>query len=149
MVRRLCPCSPWRSTGMQRSICSPCRNPCQRRWMPKGGCESGEAHSGESSWQDLWLSGEMSPSWSSLLLKDCTLWKRPTLEQYVKKCSPWEVTTLEKFAEDCSFGRDPTLEERKSMKNLSPEEEGAAETMSDELTTVPITHPLSLLGERR
>ncbi|TRZ13887.1 hypothetical protein HGM15179_013212 [Zosterops borbonicus] len=27
MVRQLCPWSPWRITGMQRSICSPCRRP--------------------------------------------------------------------------------------------------------------------------
>ncbi|GAB0180907.1 hypothetical protein GRJ2_000556000 [Grus japonensis] len=41
------------------------------------------------------------PRWSSLLLNDCTPWKGPTLEQFVKDCSPWERLTLEKFVEDC------------------------------------------------
>ncbi|GAB0184576.1 hypothetical protein GRJ2_000922900 [Grus japonensis] len=41
------------------------------------------------------------PHWSSLFLKDCTPWERPTLEQFVKNCSPWEGLTLEKFVEDC------------------------------------------------
>ena len=35
------------------------------------------------------------------LLKDCTLWKGPTLEQFVKNCSPWEGLMLEKFVKDC------------------------------------------------
>ncbi|GAB0208202.1 AN1-type zinc finger protein 5-like [Grus japonensis] len=41
------------------------------------------------------------PCWRSLVLKVCTLWKRPTLEQFVKNCSPWEGLMLEKFVEDC------------------------------------------------
>ncbi|GAB0176246.1 zinc finger and BTB domain-containing protein 5 [Grus japonensis] len=41
------------------------------------------------------------PRWSSLLLKVCTPWKGPTLEQLVKNCSPWEGLTLEKLVEDC------------------------------------------------
>ncbi|KAK4810792.1 hypothetical protein QYF61_008764 [Mycteria americana] len=36
------------------------------------------------------------PRWSSLLLKDCTPWKGPMLEQFLKNCSPWEGPTLEK-----------------------------------------------------
>ncbi|KAK4833081.1 hypothetical protein QYF61_027743 [Mycteria americana] len=39
------------------------------------------------------------PHWRSLFLKDCTLWKGPMLEQFVKKCR--EGLTLEKFLEDC------------------------------------------------
>ena len=84
---------------------------------PKGGCGLWEAHAGASSWQDLWTRGERSPRrsglagrtcdpvgdlrWSSLLLKVCTLWERPRLEQFVKDCSPWERLTLEKFMKDC------------------------------------------------
>ena len=41
------------------------------------------------------------PRWSSLLLKVCTPWEGPTLEQLVKNCSPWEGLTLEKLVEDC------------------------------------------------
>ena len=75
-----------------------------------------EAHAGAGSWQDLQIYGERSPRsrfsgrtcdpagdprWSSVLLKDCTPWKGPMLEQFVKNCSPWEGPTLEKFVEDC------------------------------------------------
>lgn len=41
------------------------------------------------------------------------------------------------------------LEEGKSVKNLSPEEEGEAKIKCDELTTVPTPHLLALLGGRR
>ncbi|KAK4832415.1 hypothetical protein QYF61_023094 [Mycteria americana] len=43
---------------------------------------------------------------------------------------------------------DPTLEQGKSGRSPPPEEEGAAETMCDELTTAPIPHsPVPLVGE--
>ena len=38
-VRQLCPCSPGRAMGRQRSTCSLGGDPHQSRWMPKGGCE--------------------------------------------------------------------------------------------------------------
>jgi len=41
------------------------------------------------------------------------------------------------------------LEQRKSVRSLPPEEEGAAETTCDELTTTPIPHPPVPLGGRR
>ena len=69
------------------------------------------------SWQDLKICGKKSPCWSrfsgrtcdpvgdpcwsSVLLKDCTPWKGPMLEQFVKNCSPGEQLMLEKFMEDC------------------------------------------------
>jgi len=72
---------------------------------------------GAGSCQDLWSCGEQSPCWSrlagracdplgdprwsSLFLKDCTLWEGPMLEQFVKSCSPWEGLMLEKFVENC------------------------------------------------
>jgi len=42
--------------------------------------------------------------WSSLFLKDCTLWKGPMLEQFMKNCSPWEGPTLAKFMEEHQAG---------------------------------------------
>ena len=39
-------------------------------------------------------------------------------------------------------GRDPTLEQGKSVRSPPPEEEGAAETTCDELTATPIPVPL-------
>ncbi|GAB0179828.1 zinc finger and BTB domain-containing protein 5 [Grus japonensis] len=90
---------------------------------PKGGCGPWEAHAGAGSWQDLWTHGERSPHqsrfagrtcdpmgdprWSSLLLKVCTPWKGPTLEQFMKNCSPWEGLRLEKFMEDCLLWEGP------------------------------------------
>ncbi|GAB0185090.1 zinc finger and BTB domain-containing protein 5 [Grus japonensis] len=106
---------------------------------PEGGCGPWEAHAGASSWQDLWIRGERSPCWSrfagrtcdpvgdprwsSLLLKVCTPWERPTLEQLVKNCSPWEGLTLETLVEDCL----PMLEQGRRVRSLPSEEEGMAE----------------------
>lgn len=39
--------------------------------------------------------------WSSLFLKDCTLWKGSTLEKVMKNSIPWEGLILEKFVEIC------------------------------------------------
>ena len=41
------------------------------------------------------------------------------------------------------------LEQRKSMRSRPPEEEGAAETTCDELTTTPIPNPPAPLGVGR
>jgi len=41
------------------------------------------------------------------------------------------------------------LEEGQSVRSPPPEEEGAAETMRDELTATPIPRPPALLGMRR
>lgn len=42
--------------------------------------------------------------------------------------------------------RDLTLEHRKSVKSPPLEEEGATETMSDELTTIQIPYPPGTSG---
>jgi len=89
------------------------------------------------------------PRQSSLFLKDCTPWEGPTLGQFVKSFSPWEGLTLEKFVENYLPGEGLTLEQGKSVRSLPPEEEGAAETTCDELTTIPIPRPAALLGGRR
>ncbi|KAK4832385.1 LOW QUALITY PROTEIN: hypothetical protein QYF61_022240 [Mycteria americana] len=115
MVRQAVPLQPMVE---QISTCSLWRTPRQSRWRPpKEVVALWEAHAGADSWQDLWTHGERSPCqsrssgktcdlmggprWSSLFLKDCTLWKGPMLEQFMKNCSPWEGLTLEKFMEDC------------------------------------------------
>lgn len=36
-----------------------------------------------------------------MFLKDSTLWKAPTLEQFMKNCCPREGLVSEKFMEDC------------------------------------------------
>ena len=127
--------------GCRDSTCSPWTTPCQRRWRHlKEAVTLWEAHAAAGSWQDLRPHADRSPGWSrfagrtcdpmgdprwsSLVLKDCTPWEGPTLEQLVKNCSPWEGLMLEKLEEDC--GRDPM--QRKSVKSPPPEEEGVAET---------------------
>ncbi|GAB0185470.1 zinc finger and BTB domain-containing protein 5 [Grus japonensis] len=91
----------------------------------------------------------MDPRWSSLFLKVCTPWKGPTLEQFMKNCSPWEGLTLEKLVEDCLPWEGPYAGAGKSVRSPPPEEEGAAETTYDELTTTPIPHlPVPLWGRR-
>jgi len=69
------------------------------------------------------------PFWSSLFLKDCTPWKGPMLGQFTENCLSWEGPHAE------------AGEER--------EEEGAAETTWDELTSTPIPHPPAPLAGRR
>ncbi|GAB0190707.1 EH domain-containing protein 4 [Grus japonensis] len=118
-----------------------------------------EARAGAGSWQDLWPHGERSPGWSrfagrtcdpvgdpgwsSLLLKDCTPWKGPTLEQLVKNCSLCKGLMLE-FMEDCLPWEGPHAGAGEEC-----EEEGAAETTCDELTTTSIPrHPVLLAGRR-
>ncbi|KAF4803257.1 hypothetical protein TURU_018696 [Turdus rufiventris] len=66
MVRQLCPCSPrritgvqrstcnpWRITGMQRSTCSPWRILCWSRRMTKGSCDPMGTHAGAGSLEGL------------------------------------------------------------------------------------------------
>jgi len=71
---------------------------------------------GAGCWQDFWTCGERiplqsrfssrtcdpmrDPHWSSLFLKDYTLWNGP-MEQFMMNCSPWECLTLEKSMKNC------------------------------------------------
>jgi len=101
-----------------------------------------EVHAGAGSCQDLWTCGESSPHWSrfsgrtceltgdphwsSLFLKDSTLWKEHTLEQFMKNCSLWDRLTLEKFMENCLPCEGPHTGTGEGC-----EDEGAAETCDD------------------
>lgn len=50
-------------------------------------------------WQEPWSMGN--PEWSSLFLKDCTLWKAPFLEHFLQNCVPWEGHMFDKFMKNC------------------------------------------------
>lgn len=76
------------------------------REVPKGGCFMGCL-----GWSRL-LAGPVDP-WTAdpmleqILLAELvthsseTLWKGPTLDQFIKSCSQWETLMLEKFRENC------------------------------------------------
>jgi len=62
----------------------------------------------------------------------------------VKNCSPWEGLMLEKFMENCFPWEGPH-----AGAGEESEEEGAAETTSDELTAASIPRPPVLLRGMR
>ncbi|GAB0186109.1 hypothetical protein GRJ2_001076200 [Grus japonensis] len=128
------PLQPMEKTMVEQiSTFSPWRTPHRSRWRHlKEAVTPWEAHAGTSSWQDLWPHGERSrfavrtcdpmgdPRWSSLLLKVCTPWKGPMLEQFVKNCSPWEGLTLEQFVEDCLPWEGPHAGAEEECEESSP-----------------------------
>lgn len=78
------------------------------------------------------------PCWSSLLLKDYTPWKWPTLEQLVKNFSPWEGSILEKLVEDYLLWKEPRAW-AEECEDRPLVEEAVAEKRWDELTTASIS----------
>ncbi|KAK4826180.1 hypothetical protein QYF61_006042 [Mycteria americana] len=160
IVRQAVPLQPMEVHGGADIHLQPMRTPRWSRWMcAKEAVTLWEAHAGAGSWQDLWTHGERSPCWSrfvgracdpvedpcwsSLFLKDCTLWKGPMLEQFVKNCSPWEELMLEKFVEDCLL-----WEGSHAGAGEESEGEGTAETMCDELIATAVPRlPLPTWGE--
>ena len=97
----------------------------------------------------------------------CSPWRTPRRSRWLgpeKAVTAWESprwSSLQRTAvrgKDLSWSnswradpceRDPTLEQGKSVRSPPPEEEGAAETTCDELTTTPIPRPPAPLVRRR
>ena len=75
---------------------------------------------------------------------------KPALKQFVTEgLQPVERTHAGAVCEELQpVGRTPRWS-RGRVRSPPPEEEGAAETMCDELTATPIPHGPVLLGERR
>lgn len=73
-------------------------------------------------------------------------WKGPTLEQFLKNCNLLEGLYIGEVCGGLSLvGRTCHW----YVRGPSLEEEGVAETMSDELTTTAISHlPVLLVGKR-
>ncbi|GAB0185411.1 AN1-type zinc finger protein 5-like [Grus japonensis] len=105
MVRQAVTLQPMEDDGGADIHLQPMEDPMPEQVdAPEGGCDPvGSPH-----WSRL-LAGPgapwreepvLDPCWSSLVLKVCTLWKGPTLEQFMKNCSLWEGLMLE-FMEDC------------------------------------------------
>lgn len=91
------------------------------RWMPEG------------------RDAEGSLRWSSLFLKDRTLWKGPMLELVVR------THAGEVHGGQCPVGGTPRRS-RARVRSPLPVEEGAVETC-DELSATPIPCPPALEGE--
>lgn len=66
----------------------------------------------------------------------------------MKNCSPWERFTLEKLWRSISSGKNPTLEQVRSVRSPPSEEEDAAEKMCDKLTAAIPCVPAPLTGRR-
>jgi len=123
------------------------------------------ACAGAGSCQDLWTCGERSPCWkrcagrvcdlmtdprwSSLFLKDCTPWKDPHWGNLCRAAARGKDSHWRSSWRKVCHERDTALEPGKSVRSRPPEEEGAAETMCDELTVTPIPCPPVLLGGGR
>jgi len=90
------------------------------------------------------------PGWNSLLLKDFTPWKGPTLGAVCEELQPVGRTHVGEVCGELSPVRTTfTLKQGQSVRSLPPEEKGAAETACDELTVTPIPCPPAPLGWRR
>ncbi|XP_075367903.1 uncharacterized protein LOC142414491 [Mycteria americana] len=151
-------CSPWRSTVEQISTAAH-GGPRRSRWMPEGACDPVE-----SPWWSRLLAGPVALWREELTLEQVCCqgldptWKGPTLEQSVPEgLHPMEETHAGAVGEELQpmgrthagavrgglspVGGTPGWS-REECEESSPEEEGAAETSSDELTAAPIPKPL-------
>ncbi|GAB0186735.1 AN1-type zinc finger protein 5-like [Grus japonensis] len=150
-VKQAVPLQPMEVDGGEDIHLQPMEDPMlEQVETPKGGCDP-----------------VGSPRWNRLLAGPVAPWKEePTLEQsapeglhpvgeihagavreelqHMGKDSRWRS-----LWRTVSRGRDPMLEQGKSVRSPPPEEEGAAETACDELTTTPVPHPPVLLRGRR
>jgi len=122
---RLSPCSPWRSTAEQISTCSPWKGPhagaggCLKEAVTPWGTHAGAAcswrtapHGKDPRWGSLWRAAAHGKG---------SLWK-----------SLWRTVSRE---------RDLMQEQGKSVRSPPHDEQGAADTMCDELTITPIPRP--------
>lgn len=72
-----------------------------REVCPEDSCHPWRAHAGAG------FLAKRGPCWSSLLLKDCTLCKGLTLQEFIWNSRLWERLTLEKFVKDCLLHMEP------------------------------------------
>ncbi|KAJ7421676.1 hypothetical protein BTVI_17057 [Pitangus sulphuratus] len=118
-MEKLFPCGPCRSMGEQQSTCSLWRRPPP------------EQVAAQKNVVTQWETDAEAGSW-----QDCTLWKEPILEQFMKNRSPQEGVMLEKFMENCLPWERPHTGE--GERTSVPKEEAMAETTCDELTIISI-----------
>jgi len=104
MVRQVVPLQPMEvHAGADLHLQPMEGTPRRSRWMPEGGCDpvgspvleqapartggpvERGAHTGAGLLRACDPMGD--PCWSSLFLKDCSLWEGPTLVQSVKSCT--------------------------------------------------------------
>lgn len=92
-----------------------------------------EAHTGAVSQQ--WLCGERTLPWSRFSARICD----PARDLH------WSSLLLK----NCSLQKGPTLHQGKGLRSPPPEEEGAVEMTCDEVTMDPIPHLPALMTGRR
>lgn len=103
------------------------------------------------SWKNLQIHGERSPLRSSFagkicdstrvsfFLKDCTPWKRPMLEQFIKNCQ-WEGLMLEQLMEDCLPWEGPHVETGEGLLSLTGKQQQKQHKIDWPLFLVSLYH---------
>ncbi|KAJ7413987.1 hypothetical protein WISP_87142 [Willisornis vidua] len=130
MVRQLCPCGPWRSRVEQISSCSSWRILECSRWMAEGGCDPVGSLCYTCAPVERGVHGG-----AGVFHRTCDALMDP-----YGSCL---------FMKDCLLCEGPIMEPGKNVRSPSPEEEGATETMCEELTTNPIPYPPVPFGSER
>ncbi|RMC14776.1 hypothetical protein DUI87_06951 [Hirundo rustica rustica] len=129
MGEQRCTCNPWRTTPEQithpEDFGAPCagaegfalkedvalgRHTQEQEFLAGMAAHGKEPMLEQVCWQDLRPMGD--PHWSSLFLKDCALWKAPTLWQFLENCSPEKGPMLEQFGKDYIPWEGPCAGER-------------------------------------
>ncbi|OPJ76350.1 hypothetical protein AV530_014056 [Patagioenas fasciata monilis] len=87
-----------------------------RQMHPKGICDPVERSPRWSRFSGRTCGPTGDPCWSSLFLKDCTLWTGSMLEQFVTSCSPWKDPCWRSSLRTVSCWWDPTLEQGKRVR---------------------------------
>jgi len=111
-------------------------------WSRSPPVARGEPHAGAGGCPKEAVTPWGAPCWSRLLPGPVALWREePMPEQFLKDCTPWEGPTLEKSVQNCLPREGPHAGAGAQGEESSPEEEGAADPMCDELTAAPIPRP--------
>ncbi|GAB0181374.1 AN1-type zinc finger protein 5-like [Grus japonensis] len=137
MVRQAVPLQPVEDDGEQRFDLQPVEDSTPEQVeVPEGGCDfMGNLRS----WQDLWPHGERSPRWSRFAGRTVTPWGTHA-GAVREELQPVGRTHV---------GEGPHAGAGEECEEPYPDEQGAAETPCDELTTTPIPQTTVLLVGRR
>ena len=139
-------CSPWK--GLHAGAVG-CLKEALTPWVARAGAGSckdlrtrGERTPHQSRFAGRAYDPMGDPHWSSLFLKDCTLWEGTHAGAVHEEMQPVGRSHVGEVCGELSPMRGTfTLEQGQSVRSLPPEGQGAAETMCDELPITPIPRP--------